>query len=203
MNKLKEITEKDYDLIMRKSENTCKDILFLNKLWQYVQRSKPGLRMPPKCAYCATNEGVFSFEGFGAMHPVAHNIMFIPDDSGNVYKTEDIVFHIFFMHDVQPTDFFRDLVMKAPDTQSEEYIAILREYFYSDEEKKILSETASKTCECCGQKYSGTFLYQKGSTELSVKACEKDSFWDKTPIRIKKKCAILCDNCFHENEVKI
>ena len=101
------VFENNMELLVIDTEEKEKDWIFLNCLWQYVLISKNISRTLPKCSYCG-NKGEFTFEGFGAIKKVGNGIMYIPDSEGKLYMIPDIIFHYLFMHNMKPTELFKD-----------------------------------------------------------------------------------------------
>ena len=119
------VFENNMDLLVVNTKENEKDWEFLNGLWQYVLISKNISRTLPKCLYCGY-KGEFCFEGFGAIKKVGNGIMYIPDSNDKLYMIPDIIFHYLYIHNMEPTKLFKDMVYSAPKPQTKEYIDIIK-----------------------------------------------------------------------------
>lgn len=125
------IPDENIESLMVNSKEEEKDWLFLNRLWKFVLYSKNISRTLPTCRYCGA-KGEFCFEGFGGLKKVGNGVMYIPD-AENLYIIPDIVFHYLFVHDMQPTDMFRNMIFSALEPETEEYIEKIKKVYYSQE----------------------------------------------------------------------
>lgn len=182
------ITDENIELLMVNSKEEEKDWMFLNRLWKFVLYSKNISRTLPTCIYCGS-KGEFCFEGFGGSKKVGNGVMYIPD-AENLYIIPDIVYHYLFVHDMQPTDMFRNMIFSAPEPETEEYIEKIKNVYY---EQETLLEY-DKKCDYCKKKFSGGIVYKQRKNKPKVKICHPHNLligkWDNKYIG-------LCASCFH------
>lgn len=189
-----EVSEKNMELLLVNSGEIEKDTMFLNYLWQYVLISKNISRTLPRCNYCGC-KGEFFFEGFGAAKKVGNGIMYIPDSENKLYIIPDVIFHYLYMHNMEPTKLFKDMVYAAPKPQTMEYIDIIKGVYYVQDR---LSEFKNIKCSFCSKNFKGSVVYAKGKKKPIIKI-HYQRYWHQRIIR--KKYVGLCANCFHTTEL--
>ncbi|MFR5193445.1 MAG: hypothetical protein ACLTFZ_12820 [Lachnospiraceae bacterium] len=184
------VFENNMDLLVVNTKENEKDWEFLNCLWQYVLISKNISRTLPKCSYCGY-KGEFCFEGFGAIKKVGNGIMYIPDSNDKLYMIPDIIFHYLYIHNMEPTKLFKDMVYSAPKPQTKEYIDIIKRVYYVQE---ILPESEKIKCNYCNKKFKGAIVYKQGKNNSMIKIHRPHYLLQRI---IAEKYVGLCANCFH------
>lgn len=175
------------DLLMKSSQTQQKDEHFLNELWKYVLLSKNVNRTLPVCKECG-NDAEFSFEGFWGIKKVGNGVIFFPTLDGTIYSVPDMVFHILFFHDVEPTDFFRELVAYASSLNTPDYFKQIESVYFV---KRMINASNAPKCPACGRNYEGPLAYRQGMQQEKVTVYRADSLLQNTT----PKYMGVCDKC--------
>ena len=191
------INKNNIHLVMNTNKKSRKrDKKFLNALWRYVLCSKEVSRMLPYCEICH-ERGKFTFEGLGGMKKVGDGLMYIPINDNELYIVPDILFHYFFKHKMLPAQKFKDAVLSSPKPESEQYIEMIKPYYYSFDKYIGCREGI---CTNCGKELKGDLIYIKGHNK-SV-AVHWEPFWDVLfPGNNGTTFIVLCYNCLHNQEL--
>lgn len=194
----KKIERDNIELILQKSQ-FCeeKDQEFLNSLWKYALFSKSISRTLPTCLIC-DKFGEFEFEGLGGIKKVGNGIMYIPITDQKVYAVPDILFHYFFIHNVKPTDIFRDAVIHSYKPNTNQYGDILKEIYYLNKKQSRVKKQIR--CSNCGELFEGYIAYKLSRKKEDVQIYKNRIF---NNIFNREQYIGVCIKCLHYSVMDI